>query len=378
MCLFFCAGAAHAQSPTPTALWDVLSSGFGLSVDEDIADSLNVSITEQVATYPVATSSGGFTYEFDPALGIVRRSTRSFGPSFTERALTVGQRNVSFGVNVQHARFDRFEGNDLRRLLLSGTDESSSILHLNITTDTTAFVTEVGVLPRLDVGVVVPFIRVRVAADLEHVRDGEDTSRSQRAGSSSGIGDITAKAKYTFYRRGGGGLAAATEVRLPTGDRLNLRGAGSPRVKLFAIWSEESGMFAPHVNVGITVPPRRLLFPLTHERLGGAWLDVVTNRMEVSYSGGVDVIANARLSFTGDIMGRTKSADRFAYDFDSDSNRTFFTLTTQEYRTQLLGSFGLKLNVHKTLLLTASALVPLNRSGLASRFATVVGFDYGF
>lgn len=376
--------AAAAQSPAGSTLSDILASGFGISVDEDIADSLNQSITEQVATYPIGTSSGGFTYEFDQNLGIARRSTRSFGPSFTERALTVGQRNISFGVNVQHARFDRFEGKDLTALRLHEGPGSTGILALNLTSDTTGFVAEVGLLPRLDVGIVVPFIRVRVDADLQGFRNGTLTSSTRRSGSAAGIGDVVVKTKYNFYQRGGGGLAAGADLRLATGDASNLRGTGSARLKLAAIGSAELGAFAPHVNVGVSMPPKRVftraVFPLNHDNL----TRIAGNRaVEISYSGGVDVIAHARLTIVVDVMGRTKlDADRFGdvVDPDQGGNTIFFSLINSglDPLTQVLGSFGAKVNIRGTLLLTASALIPINHSGLASHLATVVGFDYGF
>src|SRR5262249_52970483 len=141
--------------------------------------------------------------------------------------------------------------------------------------------------------------------------------------------------------------------------------------------SAELGSWAPHVNFGITLPPRELLtnlmFPFTGRGL---------NIREVDYSAGVDFVPGPRLTLTGDMVGRTKRYQpRYGYIFDSDDGgKSFFTLlnTGEDPLTQILGSFGAKLNVRGTLLLTATALFPLNSSGLASHVATVVGFDYGF
>ena len=44
----------------------------------------------ELSTLP-SSSGGGFTYEFDPALGTVIRASDSFGPLFTERSLGAGQ-----------------------------------------------------------------------------------------------------------------------------------------------------------------------------------------------------------------------------------------------------------------------------------------------
>src|SRR5262245_47562527 len=45
-------------------------------------DILNEFVTEQLRTFPTATSSGGFLYSFEPAIGTFMRSTRSFGPLY--------------------------------------------------------------------------------------------------------------------------------------------------------------------------------------------------------------------------------------------------------------------------------------------------------
>src|SRR5262245_43687552 len=44
----------------------------------------------ELATLPISSSAGGFTYRLNPDLGTVMRSSDSFGPFFTERSLTAG------------------------------------------------------------------------------------------------------------------------------------------------------------------------------------------------------------------------------------------------------------------------------------------------
>ncbi|MFI4943237.1 MAG: hypothetical protein ACHP85_08240, partial [Burkholderiales bacterium] len=43
---------------------------------------LNAGIAAQLATFPIGSSSGGFTYTFDETLGVYNRTTQSFGPIF--------------------------------------------------------------------------------------------------------------------------------------------------------------------------------------------------------------------------------------------------------------------------------------------------------
>src|SRR5262245_44787565 len=62
---------------------------------------LNSGIASQLSTFPIGSSSGGFTFTFDESLGVYNRTTESFGPIFTERPLSTGKGKFTFGVNYQ-------------------------------------------------------------------------------------------------------------------------------------------------------------------------------------------------------------------------------------------------------------------------------------
>ena len=49
-------------------------------------------IGTQLSSLPLGSSSGGFTYSYDPSLGTFTRTTDTFGPAFAERAQTLGRR----------------------------------------------------------------------------------------------------------------------------------------------------------------------------------------------------------------------------------------------------------------------------------------------
>ena len=49
----------------------------------------------------------------DESTGLPVRRTRSFGPSFGERTLTVGRGRFSTGATYQHTSYDQFEGESL-------------------------------------------------------------------------------------------------------------------------------------------------------------------------------------------------------------------------------------------------------------------------
>ncbi len=66
----------------------------------------------ELATIPVSSSAGGFTYRLDPALGMAVRSSDSFGPFFTERSLTTGRHQASFGIGYGSTSFDNIDGRE--------------------------------------------------------------------------------------------------------------------------------------------------------------------------------------------------------------------------------------------------------------------------
>ena len=68
------------------------------------------------------------TYVFDGALGTLRRGSRSFGPSFAERALTIGRRKLNAGFNYQRTTYRQFEGQNLTRRLRQVLSTPSGLL----------------------------------------------------------------------------------------------------------------------------------------------------------------------------------------------------------------------------------------------------------
>src|SRR5690554_3084180 len=74
------------------------------------------SIGLEVATAPFGSTSGGFTFTFDPVLRSFFRSASTFGPAFSERATTSGRGRFSGGVNVLRRGYDSLAGQDLKNL----------------------------------------------------------------------------------------------------------------------------------------------------------------------------------------------------------------------------------------------------------------------
>src|SRR5262249_16923510 len=95
-----------------------------------------------------------------------------------------------------------------------------------------------------------------------------------------------------------GGLAAAVDVRLPTGDENELLGAGGTQAKFLLIASSEHGRLGEHLNVGYTA---------AHGNVAGTLAGQTSASLpdEVTYSGCVEYVASPRLTVLGDLVGRT-------------------------------------------------------------------------
>ena len=373
---------------------------------------LNSGIASQLSTFPIGSSSGGFTFTFDESLGVYNRTTESFGPIFTERPLSTGKGKFTFGVNYQQATYDSFQGKDL-----SSGDLTLYLLHLDVNNDgsnlnpwfegdiiranlsidldvkTTVLFANFGASERLDLGVALPFQDVSLSARIDthierlatgadpfevHVFD-DDTSDHAflQSGSASGIGDLLLRGKYNFLRRPRGSLAAALDLRLPTGDENDLLGSGATQAKLYVIAGGAPGRFSPRGSLGYT-------FSNGGSDFTGDLPD------ELYYSAGFDVVPHRRVSVAADFIGRTllhtdKVVDRESvFRYRTRLDPTVLETTRTELGTErgslnlLLGSVGLKINPVGRLLLVANALFKIGNNGLQDTVTPTFGIDYTF
>src|SRR5882724_11610204 len=113
--------SARAQSVTDVLTFLVTNQSVSTgSVERDRAAAQATSTTisralaASLATLPVTSSSGAFVYRLNPELGTVERATQSFGPFFTERALSAGRHQASFGLTFQQLPFSSLDGRNLR------------------------------------------------------------------------------------------------------------------------------------------------------------------------------------------------------------------------------------------------------------------------
>ena len=77
-------------------------------------DTISTFLLVELATLPVTSSASAFTYRLDGNLGVVVRSSDSFGPFLVERSLTTGRLRGSLAVSYQAASFDTIDGRSLK------------------------------------------------------------------------------------------------------------------------------------------------------------------------------------------------------------------------------------------------------------------------
>jgi hypothetical protein len=379
-------------------------------------NQINTAIASQVSTFPLGSSSAGFTYTFDSSLGVYNRTTQSFGPVFAERPQTSGKGKFSFGVTYQNATYDRLDDHDLKngdlQLFLTHLDVGNNgntldpwykgdfiqaALHLDIQSKTTVVFANYGVTPKFDIGVALPFVDVsidaRIDANIQRLATGTDgfvpplhafappsnpdSTTYVETGSASGIGDMVFRAKYNFLAKPKAALAAALDLRVPTGDENNLLGSGGTQAKLYLV-AGGTGRIAPRASLGYTLSS------------GGS---TATGDLpnELNYTLGFDAAVHRRVTLSGDLLGRAlwnsqklvegeKAYLYHAGRLDPVVHQTLRPdFSTQEANLNLLlGSVGIKINPVGRLLLVGNVLFSVGKNGLQDKFTPVFGLDYTF
>jgi hypothetical protein len=433
-------GGADPGSPH-AGHFTLLNPTFGQSQPASIASqdairavgAFNERYRSQLANFPLASSSGGFTWTTGKAAGVGVRRSNSFGPLFTERAQTIGARHFNLGFNFQYTSFDAFGGEGLDdgsiRFYLPHTDCCSAAapppsllnpgfegdlveaaLDLKISSQTYAFFATFGVTDKLDLGVAIPFSRVSLdatvnatilrlststASTVHTFEQGQDVTTKSfgESGSAAGVGDITLRSKYNFLTNSTADLAVGIDLRLPTGDEQDLLGTGTTQAEIYLVASAPGDRWSPHMNVGFTISGSGNTDP----EVGGAYEPLGMSH-EFNYMGALEYIASPQLTLFGEVIGRTLfdagrvEPDTLSFLFVRQGataiERSDTNPVTGEPYSQLalrpgslnlvLASGGLKFNVAPNLLISANALFPLTSGGLRDNFTIGFGFEYAF
>jgi hypothetical protein len=384
-----CGRPASAQSVTTidTLTLRQTLSALTAPAGPTTGEALGMAAGLEIGTAPFGTSSGGFVTKLDPSTGLQVRTATTFGPSFTERALTSGEGKVSVGATFYFSNFDRLNDSTLTNLRIGGTNATrpdlarTGLTTLTVSSKTLVLSGVLGVTENLDLGVAVPMVTVEVNGLSTFTNgNGVVAVMTKGGGIAKGVGDIAAQMKYRFVKFGDGlpdpgGVALLASVRLPTGDRENLRGLGVTRTMVSGVFSAGKGRFRPHANAGYEYWSKGV-----DAITDFTTLSTVRARNQYQYGAGVEVEATPKMTLIADLIGRQilgagKVGFRTSPSSTPGISSTESMVTLPEGIRKLTLVPGLKVNLKAKMLLSLNALVSLWDNGLHARFTPVIGID---
>lgn len=348
-----------------------------------------------VSNLPISSSSGGVTYSFTGGRPV--KTSTSSGPIFAERGQTIGRGQLLAGANVTSLSFATFRGLPLDQLNFNFSHQNvgspvygdpvfendvisvRSDLNLNVFV-TTAFMTY-GLLDKLDVGVAVPLVRsslngtsqgsvIPFAASSPHFFGTPANPTLNATGSTSassmGLGDIALRVKANLSQNDRTGLALFGDVRLPTGDADNFRGAGSLSARLLGAYSGRYGNFSPHANAGLLIRT-----------------DSLQNNAAIAIVG-FDQLLNDSWTLALDLLteyqvGDNKVALPEPVQLTAPFSRSIVPTNIPGFKDHVVsGSVGAKYTSSRGLTTVVNALIPIKLGGLQPRVAFTAGVEYSF
>jgi len=335
---------------------------------------LSASLASAHAQVPVPSTAGDFSFALVPEYDAYIRVPQSLGPTFAERAQTLGRHIFTVGVAYSHTDFDTLEGDSLRNLrstqpalspaflaVLPSSDQLraqdnviETQLDMHFSLDAVFLSAAMGVTDDIDVSatltLVSAYMHVHAKAVIQdpHGDGGAYFSGTQKgvvvggAGecsvdftcamdgfsqTSTGTGDILLRAKWHAMGFSLADVAIAGVLTIPTGNADDYLGFNDPTVTPWLIASKRLGVVTPHLNLGYAL------------RSG-------SDGSQAEWIAGFDVRAAAWLTLAFDALGY--------HDDHRDG------VNDDVYQAAL----SAKWNPFGTLVLGGSAQLPMNRDGL--------------
>jgi hypothetical protein len=185
-------------------------------------------------------------------------------------------------------------------------------------------------------------------------------------GSSSGIGDVSARMK--FYLRAGTpvSLGVLAEGRFPTGSEEDLRGSGAVALRGLGIISARLGNFSPHANLGYQYRGREedpdvFLATAGFDHLLAPWATLAADLISEF------PVTDSPIEVPGDVT------------LEEPFRRTVHTSSIPDRRDDIINaSLGVKLTIPRAVTVVANSAFPLNRGGMRPDVLWTFGVEYTF
>ena len=257
-------------------------------------------------------------------------------------------------------------------------------LGLDVNVDVTAFALTYGINDRIDLGIVLPVVKTSLqgtstatiipfgsSGTPPHFFAGTEddpilTASRFVEGSSSGLGDVSARIKVNVREASPVSLALLAEGRFPTGSEEDLRGSGAVSLRGLGIVSARLGDFSPHANVGYQYRGRELdpdVFLLTagFDQLLSPWATMAADLI-TEFPVGTSEIP---------VPGTVTIEEPF--------RRSIRTSSIPDRRDDIINaSLGLKLTIPRAVTFVANGAFPLNRGGMRPDVLWTLGAEYTF
>jgi hypothetical protein len=355
---------------------------FGETGDfQNFTNSLQAALQSR-SFIPVPSSVGLISYRFNEATGTYERVEGALGPILSERASTSGKGTLNFSVTYTFANYETFNGNDnveliLRHCLLPECifgqpltapflhDTVNVQVHFRLRSNALAMTAVYGVSNRLDVGVVIPYVRNDLqvfthgfvdrapgSSPATHFFDPTvETPDQYGTGTAVGIGDLVARGKYRLMPKASFESAVLADLTLPTGDKNNFLGTGATKLKATYILSKTVHRFTPHLNAGYEI------------RLGDTKLDMFDYRF------GTEIAATPRLTVTADMIGAIRPHASTLFRSSALGDQQLIG------HSEIDGSIGAKWKLTGDRAFLFNLIVPLNKSGIRPTTVITAGLQ---
>lgn len=386
-----CSGNNTLSCLIPTAFHTTLST----------FNFFNEAFGTQIGQVPLAQPASGFTYTFDPKLGVPVLSQETYGPLLAQRAETIGRHKIYVAFTYQRYSFSEIDGNGLKYLPIlfyfPSQPPTQVVTYTQNRVDTNlnqyAAYGTFGITDRIDVSVAVPFARVSLGVSSTGTEYSTTSSATAHfteylAGSASGVSDVIVAAKGTLLEREKFWLAAGLELRFPTGDASNFLGSGAYGIKPYFVISRHARQIAPGILPRVKFAPH---LNLAYQWNSSSVLATNQNGQQENLPGyfgyalGADFALNKRITVATDWVGREYFG---AAQVSTPMNVTApvngqpmsFSSITQvngAYNTNDIG-LGLKANPWNRFLFMANVTFRLNQAGLRANAVPFVGLSYTF
>lgn len=372
-------------------LRDVTNPLAGVEILEPITP-----VVERVAIrgtdFPVTSTNPGFTYSYNPQLGMFERTPQSLGPQFLERAATVGRGHFDVGLSYLYANLIDEDGRDFAdrifmgsQVNVQGQDVAGAFrgTHFSLINHVLSPFLTYGITDRWDVNVVVPLVYTKLELEgIAAAAVGTLVSPPTPVKLSDfqdddafGVGDVLVRTKYRFLDGAGVNLAGALGIRVPTGEEEDFHGLGDVTVTPSLIASQSFGMLDFHGQLGIEVNADDLERTRARYAIGAA---VQPIQLLALY---VEAIGSS--SFVDDEFSIPK-AGAIVPNFDLLPNDFIKANRPNEIvafvpRTDVVDlALGCKVNVAQSVVAYVGAVVPLTDDSLRAAVIPTGGVEVGF